>query len=210
MKFYPFSLSSGILIVASLLAASTTYAATIPGSITAFDAAKTNGVFVVGSKSWSDPAFGNAGWTHKSNWGTFHAEKGQIVSINLRAADVGIHPAASVWFRGANDTAPDNYVVDHFYVQNADLIKMGATDEGTSAKIGNIVMEHIIHGYDLDNNTAKVKKLNGKLDKIAGRLVLNVKIPYTGDYMFAVSGFNPDSNIDTTKDYTINVTVKVK
>ncbi len=206
MKFN-LALNALLLIIAGVISSSA-YSATTPNPIVTFDAATTDAVFNVTSKGWSDPAFGNAGWTHSSKWGSFHAEQGQIVSINIRATNVGIHPAATVWYRGASDTAADNYVPDHFYIQNADFFKWGATNESTGEKLGNIVMEHIVHGYDLDNNTAAIKKLNGKLDKIAGRLVLNVRIPYTGDYMFVVGAFNPDSTVDTTKKYDLKVRVK--
>ncbi|TAN67665.1 MAG: hypothetical protein EPN17_10800 [Methylobacter sp.] len=200
------------VIAASLITVSASYAATIPMSITAFDASTTDAVFVVKSKGWRDPAFGNMGWTHSSAWGTFKAKKGQLVSIKMVAADAGIHPGSTVWYRGADDTAADNYVVDHFYPQNANFAKFGAVDETDGTSLGNIVMTHVLHGYDQDGNSLKVKSMGGKVDQVSGQLLLKFKAPYTGDYMFVTSGFNPDANIDTTLKlpYNIDVNVTVK
>ena len=186
------------------------YAATLPGSITAFDELITNDTFIVKSKGWSDPAFGDMGWTHSSDWGSFNATQGQAVSITLVAAEAGIHPGATIWFRGANDTAPDNYVVDHFYPQNANFVTFGATDENTGAGLGNIVMKHIRHGYDADGNSVISTKMGVKKDNVAGKLVFRFKAPYTGSYMFVVGGFNPDTNIDNSLKYNIDVKVKIK
>ncbi len=200
------------VVAASLMAVSASYAATIPGSITAFDSVTTDDVLVVKSKGWRDPAFGNMGWTHSSDWGTFTAKKGQRVTIKMVAADAGIHPGSTVWYRGEDDTAADEYVVDHFYPQNANFAKFGATNETDGTSLGNIVMTHVLHGYDQDGNSAKVKSMNGKLDQVPGQLTLNFKAPYTGTYMFVVGGFNPDANIDTTLKlpYNVDVNVSVK
>lgn len=198
------------VIAGSLLMFSASHAATIPANISAFTNVVTSDTFVVKSKGWSDPAFGDMGWTHSSAWGSFSAKQNQNVTIKMVAADKGIHPGSTVWFRGANDTAPDNYVVDHFYPQNANFAKFGATDEGTGAKLGNIVMTYVTHGYDQDSNTVKKTYLNPKIDKVAGQLTLNFKAPYTGTYMFVVGGFNPDANIDTTLQYNIDTKVTVK
>ncbi len=198
------------IITASLLVFSTSHAATIPANITTFNNVVTDATFVVKSKGWSDPAFGDMGWTHSSDWGAFYAKQNQNVTIKLVAADKGIHPGSTVWFRGANDTAPDNYVVDHFYPQNANFAKFGATDESTGAALGNIIMTYVTHGYDQDSNTVKKAYLNPKIDKVAGQLTLNFKAPYTGNYMFVVGGFNPDANIDTTLQYHIDTKVTVK
>ncbi|MFZ2727079.1 MAG: copper(I)-binding protein CorA [Methylococcaceae bacterium] len=201
------------IIAASLITISASYAATIPGSITAFDATTKSDTFIVKSKGWSDPAFGDMGWTHSSDWGTFSATQGQTVAITMIAdptTAVGIHPGSTIWYRGANDTAPDNYVVDHFYPQNANFAKFGATDESTSAALGNIIMTHVVHGYDQDGNSVVNKKLRGKTDGVAGKLTFNFKAPYTGTYMFVVGGYNPDATVDTTLKYNIDVKVKVK
>jgi hypothetical protein len=199
------------VIAASLLTASTSYASTIPSVITAFDTATTDAVFEVKSKGWRDPAFGNMGWTHSSGWGSFSAKKGQQVTITIVSADAGIHPGATVWLRDTDDTAADNYVVDHFYPQNANFAKFGATDETEGTKLGNIIMTHVAHGYDQDGNGLKyVKYMNGKTDDVAGQLVFNIKAPRTGNYMFVVGGFNPDATVDTALKYNVNVKVEVK
>jgi len=195
------------LVAAGLLATSASQAATIPSSIFEFTSAVTDDVFSVKSKGWRDPAFGDMGWTHSSDWGTVVAKKGQTVTIKMVAADAGIHPGVTVWYRGEDDTAPDNYVVDHFYPQNANFTKFGATDDTTGAAVGNIIMRHIAHGYDLDGNTKKVRVMNPIKDDVPGQLELSFKATRKGTYMFVVGGFNPDEGIDTSLKYNVNVTV---
>lgn len=201
---------TSVIAIASLMASSSLYAATIPSNITAFDASNTKATLTTKSKSWSDPAFGDMGWTHSSDWGSFSATQGQTVTINMISQTPGIHPGSTVWYRGADDTAADNYVVDHFYPQIANFAKFGATDESSGANLGNIIMKHVTHGYDQDGNTVASKVLSGKSDKKSGRLSLTFKAPYTGSYMFVVGGFNPDASIDTTLKYNVDVKVSVK
>lgn len=197
------------LTVAGLLAASASQAATIPASITKFTSTVTDDVFSVKSKGWRDPAFGDMGWTHSSDWGTLGAKKGQTVTIKLVAADAGIHPGMTVWFRGKDDTAADKYVVDHFYPQNANFVKFGVTDETTGADLGNIVMRHVVHGYDRDGNTKGVKSMNPQIDNVPGQVELSFTAPRSGRYMFVVGGFNPDAGVDAALKYNINVTATV-
>ncbi len=194
------------LVAAGLLAASASQAATIPSSIFEFTATATDDVFSVKSKGWRDPAFGDMGWTHSSDWGTITAKKGQTITINAVAADVGIHPGMTVWYRGADDTAPDNYVVDHFYPQNANFTKFGATDETSGTTLGNIIMRDVAHGYDMDGNSQKVKRMNPVQDNVPGQLKLSFKAPASGTYLFVIGGFNPDAGVDTSLKYDINVT----
>jgi len=198
-----------LLATAGFLAASACFAATQPSEITKFTLRKTTDVFTVKSKAWSDPAFGDMGWTHSSDWGSFLARKGQTVTIKLVSESVGIHPGATVWFRGADDTSIDSYVVDHFYPQYANFAKFGATDETTGESLGNIVMRHKAHGYDLDGNSRSVRRLNGIKDDVPGQLVLTFTAPNSGHYQFVVGGFNPDVGVDTTQKYNINVKVTV-
>ena len=188
---------------------SVVHAATQPSTMTDFSSTNTESVLSVHSKGWSDPAFGKAGWTHRSKWGNFTAVKGRVVTIKLVAADPGVHPGVTVWYRGADDTAPDTYVPDHFYVQNADWIKFGATDEGTGAKLGNIIMQHVVNGYDLDGNTQKVAKFKGKIDGVPGQLELKFKAPETGSYQFVVGGFNPDASLPV-QNYDIDTMVTTR
>lgn len=193
--------------VAGLMTASISHAATIPMGNFAFTPATANTVLQVKSKGWSDPAFGGMGWTHSSAWGNFQATKGQIITISMSAANPGIHPGGTVWYRGPLDTAPDNYVVDHFYAQDGSAVKMGATDESTGVALGNIVMKHVIHGYDADNITMGEPTLNGKKDNKPGVLVLRFKAPYSGAYTFVTGGIDPDAGIDTALIYKIKVRV---
>ena len=195
---------------ASLLSVSAAQAATVPANIFDFLPSIQTTVLVAKSKGWSDPAFGGRGWTHSSAWSFFSAKKGQIVSVILKAPKVGIHPGATIWYRGATDTANDEYVVDHFYPQAADFTKIGAMDEDSGADIGNIDMKYIIHGYDQDKNSMVTPALKGRTDGIAGRLAFRFKAPYEGVYMMVVGGFNPDANIDTNLKYNIRASVVVQ
>jgi len=197
------------LVAASLLLATESYAATTPTNITKFTTLVTNDVFAVNSKGWRDPAFGDMGWTHSSDWGAFGAKKNQTVTIKGVAVDAGIHPGITVWFRGKDDTANDKYVVDHFYPQNANFTEFGATDDTSGEDLGNIVMRHVAHGYDLDGNTKNVKEMHPKKDRIPGQVVLTFKAPYSGRYMFVVGGFNPDAGVNSSIPHDINVTTTV-
>jgi hypothetical protein len=198
------------LVAAGLLAASASQAATIPANQFAFTAEASTDVFPVKAKGWRDPAFGDMGWTHSSAWGTFSAMKGQTVTINMVAVDAGIHPGITVWYRGADDTADNKYVVDHFYPQNANFAKFGAIDETTGEKLGNIIMRHVTHGYDVDGNQ-RLKAMNPVKDGVAGQLKISFKAPKEGDYMFVVGGVNPDASVDTKENpnHDVNVTVTV-
>ncbi|MCF7987499.1 MAG: copper(I)-binding protein CorA [Methylovulum sp.] len=209
MKTNPSFLSSMILL-AGIAVASSSYATTAPGTITAFDNINPEADFSIRYKSWSDPAFGDLGWTHTSKWGSFTAEAGQLVTLTMQADDAGIHPGSTVWFRGDDDTAADTYVPDHVYSENATQFKYGAVDETTGAAVGNIVMRYVIHGYDQDANTVKNKKLRGITDKVNGRLVFKFKAPYSGSYIFVVGGINPDPMIDPTVGHNVKVKVVVK
>jgi len=197
------------LAVAGLIFTSTSQAVTKPASIFKFTAKQTADVFSVKSKGWRDPAFGDMGWTHSSDWGTFRARKGSTITIQMVAADVGIHPGSTVWFRGFDDTAPDDYVVDHFYPQHANFVKFGATDETTGASLGNVVMRYVAHGYDVDGNSKNVTRMNPVNDGVPGRLTLTFTTRHTGNHMFVVGGFNPDAGVDTSLKYNIDTMVTV-
>ncbi|PPD47021.1 MAG: hypothetical protein CTY16_08150 [Methylobacter sp.] len=199
--------SFSLLATAGFLAASACFAATQPSQITNFTAKRTTDVFTVKSKAWSDPAFGDMGWTHSSDWGSFVARRGETISIKLVSETIGVHPAITVWYRGADDTAPDSYVVDHFYPQYANFTKFGATDETTGASLGNIIMRIAAFGYDQDGNSRRVRRFNGVKDDVPGQLVLTFKAPFRGNYQFVVGGFNPDLGVDTTIKHNINASI---
>lgn len=196
------------LVAAGLLVASASQAATQPASITNFTASVTDDIFSVKSKGWRDPAFGNKGWTHSSDWGTVRAKQGQTVTITMQTNAIGIHPGITVWHRGVNDTAPDGWVVDHFYPQDANFVKLGAVDGG-GLPLGDIVMRHVVHAYDKDGNAENVSGMNPERDGIPGQLEMSFTAPRNGLYMFVVGGFNPDAGVDTTLKYDINVNVTV-
>ncbi len=195
------------LVAVGLLAASASQAATKPSSIFTFTPKATDDVFSVKSKGWRDPAFGDMGWTHHSDWGTVRARRGETVTIRMAAADAGVHPGITVWYRGVADTASDTYVVDHFYPQNANFAKFGATDDTSGEKLGNIVMRYIVHGYDADGNTKTIRSMKPIKDGVPGQLEVSFVAPRNGNYMFVVGGFNPDAGVDTTLKYNVDVNV---
>lgn len=199
----------------SLAAFSASAVTSVKGNLFNFDDVVKSNLYSVTAKGWSDPAFGDAGWTHNSGWGTVTAKAGQTVTITATADTKGVHPGVTVWYRDAvKDTAPDDYVVDHFYQQNANLFKAKATDETTSEVLGNIVMKYVAHGYDLDKNTVNDTLLKGKKDSVSGKLMLSFKAPSDGTYMFVVGGFNPDATYVPVvgadgKNVNPNISVKV-
>jgi hypothetical protein len=204
IKFIPAAVS---LVAAGLLAVPVANAATSPAKITGFAAGQTK-TLQARPKGWMDPAFGDMGWTHHSTWGKFSATKGQHVTITLVSSDAKVHPAITVYHRGKADTAPNKYVVDHFYAQNTNQFKLGAKDESTGTDIGNIVMKNVHFCYDRDGNKAYAG-LNGMRDGTAGRLVASFVAPYTGAYMFVVGGLNPGSGVDSTKTVDISTQVAI-
>ncbi len=165
------------------------------------------------AKSWSDPAFGDMGWTHNSGWGKFEATAGQLITIKAVSSNRNIHPGITVWYRGDADTIDDNYVADHFYPQNSNLFVMGAKDETTGETLGNLVMKIIAFGYDKDKNTGSIEGLPasaGKKDKVPGQLILNFKAKKTGTYMFVLGGFNPGpKTVDTAIKYDVVTDVTI-
>jgi hypothetical protein len=42
---------------------------------------------------------------------------------------------------------------------------------------------------------------------VSGQLKLSFKAPYSGRYMFAVGGFNPDIGVDLSASHNIDVTI---
>ncbi|MGZ8191075.1 MAG: copper(I)-binding protein CorA [Methylococcaceae bacterium] len=214
MKKYKASLIS--LAVAGLMAASASQAAVKPASVFMFDSSATVTDFNVRVKSWHDPAFGDMGWTHHSQWGAVSALKGQVVTIKLATSVAGLHPGITVWYRGAADTASDDYVVDHFYPQNAPMFKLGATDDTDGTDVGNIVMKYVTHRYDRDSDPLEgpIQKalplMRGNLDTIPGQVTVKFTAPQAGKYMFVVGGVNPDPVIAaSTAKHPVTVTVTV-
>jgi hypothetical protein len=159
--------------------------------------------------SWNDPLFGEMGWTHHSGWGTFQATAGQFVTIKAVASTSRFHPAITVWYRGDDDTAPDNYVADHFYVQNANMYVKGATDETTQAVLGDISMKIVKYGFDKDSNRRNFMS-SGVRDGVSGQLVLNFMAKKTGTYIFVVGGFSlPHATLDAATKYPIQTDVTI-
>ncbi|WP_394754267.1 copper(I)-binding protein CorA [Crenothrix sp.] len=201
---------------------STANAATKPTRFAAFTPKTPKYILKIKRASWRDPLFGDMGWTHSSDWGKFSTTKGKVIKITLITKVPGLHPGITVWHRGANDTAPDIYVQDHFYQQNASISEFGAKDEATGKAIGNIFMRHIGNGYDndghtngygFDDNGNKILKapagVKGIKDKIPGQLVLTFKAPLSGNYQFVVGGFNPIKAFDGKNKHEVTATVSV-
>jgi len=202
--------AAAALVGASLSFAPVANAVTFPNPIADFTATPSQ-VLQVRPKSWMDPAFGDMGWTHHSAWGSFHAEAGQKVTIKAVAANDALHPGVSVWYRGAKDTAPDKYVLDHFYGQDASQYKRGAVDETTQQPIGDIVMKIVAFGYDLDGQARQGEGLRGKRDGVRGQLELSFTAKNAGEYMFVLGGVNPGKMLtDFSVKYDVQTDVTVE
>lgn len=194
---------------AGLLVAANVEAATKPAKIANYNVAPAVKTLQVRPKSWSDPAFGDAGWTHSSAWGRFSAKAGDIVTIRAVSADPGVHPGISVWRRAADDKAPNNVVPDHFYPQNATQYVYGAKDDQTGQDYGNIVMRITSYGYDADGNALIEPRLHPRKDSKPGELNLRFKAPQTASYLFVVGGINPDTGVALDQSYDIRTRVTV-
>ncbi|SJM90192.1 copper(I)-binding protein CorA [Crenothrix polyspora] len=157
----------------------TVMAATKPTKIAEFTPSTPKNILNIKRASWRDPLFGNTGWTHNSDWGKFSTTKNKIVKITLVTKVPGLHPGITVWQRGAKDTAPDSYVPDHFYQQNASIFEMGAKDEANK-NIGNIFMTLVAQGYDNDGHTDGYLDDNGKKTRIAPTDVKGIKDSVSG------------------------------
>jgi hypothetical protein len=197
--------------VISLMAVSASHATTQASTVFHFTAAKKTDIFSVRASGWSDPKFGDLGWVHSSDWGTFNANKGQTVTITMVSTTPGFHPGSTVYFRGVNDTAPDQYIPDVALTQTATMAKWGASNDDTGEPLGDIVMQYITHGYDGDKTVGApaltFKKIN---DGVSGKLVLTFKAPSTGHYQFVTGGYKPAPFVNTKAAHKVNVTVIVK
>lgn len=208
MKTMNYLLSAAVI---SLLSISAGYATTQPSSVFNFTPSANTDEFNVRASGWSDPKFGDLGWVHSSDWGTFNANKGQMVTITMVAKDNGLHPGSTVYFRGANDTADDSYIPDVALTQTATMAKWGATNDDTGEPLGDIVMQYVTHGYDGDKVPNTVSPTFKKIkDGKSGRLVLKFKAPYTGLYEFVSGGIKPAPFVNTKVGHIVKVTVLVK
>jgi hypothetical protein len=217
MKKTALSLSMAAAVtVANLWCASAAYATTQPSAIASFTAEAPTQTLTARFKSWRDPAFGDMGWTHHSSWGSFQATKGQMVTITVNSPDAAdFHPGVTVWYRDTDkDTAPDTYVNDHFYVQNAPQFVLSAKDETSGEVVGNIVMRAAAWGYDADGiKGAKIPGLNGQKNGTPGQLVLKFKAKNTGTYLFVEGGLLPGAGIinnTASTLYNLQTTVTVE
>lgn len=197
------------LVMGGLFVASAANATTSPMFMGDFTATPSQ-VLKSRMTSWNDPLFGEMGWTHHSGWGKFTAKAGQVVTIKaVSTSTTRFKPAVTVWYRGADDTAPDSYVADHFYVQNANMYVKGAKDEMTGASIGDISMKAVAFGFDKDSN--KRDFMGAKLDGVPGKLELTFMARKTGTYTFVMGGFSPaHSTLDSATLYPVQTTVTVK
>lgn len=190
---------TGLSLVA-LVAASMTFseaqAITSPATVTDFTTDGVEQTLIVHASGWSDPAFGDMGWTHRSAWAKFTAQKDQTVVIKAMSDNTDVHPGISVWYRSEKDTIDDKYVYDHFYAQMANQFKSKAVDEATQAPLGNLVMKNVAYGYDMDGNK-RLPRLHGARDGVAGEYTLKFRAPQTGTYMFVLGGVNPGKSLFT-------------
>jgi hypothetical protein len=208
----------------AIAVASIAEAATQPASIKAFTVPTGPNITLnVKKSSWRDPAFGDMGWTHSSDWGKFTTKMAnKMVTIKLVSKVAGLHPAVTVWYRGKDDTAPDTYMVDHFYPQNANVYEKGAKDETTNKAIGDISMKVAAYGYDgdghkdygLDEDGKKILTppigMNAVKDGKPGTLSLTFKAAKAGNYVFVVGGFNSAATVDAAVKHGVVTTVSVK
>lgn len=115
--------------------------------------------FTVRNRAWATESMGYQGWTHFSNWGFVNLTKGKSVTIEVDATPAisgttGLHPAISVWHRETSLQASNTslyYMTDHSYPQSSNIKVLNATLEGTTTKVGNIVMNYVASAYDADN-----------------------------------------------------------
>lgn len=207
MKSMLRAVSAAVVLATVGFSAPATYAATTT-TFADFDATPSQ-VLQARPKSWSDPAFGNKGWTHHSAWGAFHANKGQIVTIKAVAADADFHPGLTVWLRPKQDTAPNNYVPDHFYTQKANQIVLGATDESTGTVLGDIFMINTRAAYDGDGIGKVLRNAGVRYDGVSGQVEMSF-VAREGDYVFVLGGIKPGPGITVTNvkyDVQVDVTV---
>ncbi|SJM90463.1 copper(I)-binding protein CorA [Crenothrix polyspora] len=202
--------------VISLISVSASQATTQASTVFHFDMKKNTDNFEVRASGWSDPKFGDLGWVHSSDWGTFNAVKGQVVTITMTSSETGFHPGSTVYFRGADDTADNSYIPDVALTQTATMAKWGASNDDTGEPLGDIVMKYITHGYDGDGAVADVagdlitntfKKIN---DGVPGKLVIKFKAPFTGLYEFVSGGYKPAPTINKAIKHIVKVKVIVK
>jgi hypothetical protein len=208
MKLVKHSLS---LIAAGLFSVSAANAATVINSgLFNFDET-TSQTMTVRMTSWNDPNFGEMGWTHHSGWGKFTTvNAGDVVTIKaVSTSTTRFKPAITVWYRGADDTAPDEFVPDHFYVQNANMYVKGAKNEVDGATLGDISMKVVAFGFDKDSNKRSFLG-RGKRDGVPGQLSLTFVAKRAGTYMFVVGGFSPaHSSLDAATRYPVETTVTI-
>lgn len=208
MKSISYLLSAAVI---SLLSVSVSHATTEASSVFHFTPSKNTDMFSVRASGWSDPKFGDLGWVHSSDWGTFYAAKGQHVAITMVAQGKGIYPGSTVYFRGVNDTAGDQYIPDVALTQTATMAKWGASNDDTGEPLGDIVMQYVTHGYDGDKVPASVPSHFKRIkDGKPGTLVLRFKAPYTGLYEFVSGGIKPAPFVNSKVAHLVKVTVRVK
>jgi hypothetical protein len=224
MKINRKFIANAIAFAVAIGAISVAQAATQPASIKAFTVPTGPKITLnVKKSSWRDAAFGDMGWTHSSDWGKFTTKMAnKMVTIKLVSGVAGLHPGVTVWYRGKDDTAPDTYVVDHFYPQNANVYEAGAKDETTNKALGNIAMKVVAYGYDgdghkdygLDEDGKKILTppvgMNAIKDGVPGILTLTFNARKAGNYMFVVGGFNSAATVNPAVKHGVVTTVSVK
>ena len=173
MKFYKKAkfgaIASSILLATSFHADATTSILASSYVINLTSGTNTTTFEKVNGASWVSESMGYLGWTHFSKWGFVSLTKGKPVSIVVDATAIaGFHPGITVWQRrskvdlpsvlpaavatGATPTAAQAlfYVGDHSYDQASNILVPNAKDETNNVAVGDISMEYVASGYDVD------------------------------------------------------------
>ena len=173
MKFYKKAkfgaIASSVLLAASFHADAATSILASSYVINLTSGTNTTTFEKVNGASWVSESMGYLGWTHFSKWGFVTLTKDKPVSIVVDATAIaGFHPGITVWQRrskvdlpsvlpaavatGATPTAAQAlfYMNDHFYDQASNISVPAAKDETANVAVGDISMEYVASGYDMD------------------------------------------------------------
>lgn len=205
------------LAIAGLMTSGFANAATkINGDIWTFTKTDTQHVLTARPDSFYNLTMGFLGWTHHSAWGNVKLKKGQVYTITAIADPLsGIHPAIGVWYRPqGSGLVPNTYAYDHFYNQWANIFAKNQTDEADGKKLGTLKQFFATNGVDRDGwdltdpdiyDQSMVTRI---LDGVVGKVQVQFRAADTGWYQFVIGAMNPDTGVDLTKKYPIQVTVE--
>lgn len=166
--------------------------------------------------SFYNLTMGYKGWTHHSEWIWMKLKKGQLYTVTATAdaASAGLHPGVACWYRpqGSGLVSVD-YAYAHFYNQFTSIIAKNQVDETNQKKLGTMKMYFEVNGYDRDGMapvlTEEYQQGNvvPVLDGEIGKVELSFVAKNTGVYQCVVGGINPDSDLDVSALYPVDVSV---